>query len=78
MGGWNLLESEWANPFKVGKDGNIDEVLVKYEKYIRSRSDLLESLSELKGKRLGCWCRGKGEDKCHGDILVKLINELKK
>ena len=31
----------------------------------------MDSLLELKGKTLGCWC--KPED-CHGDILVYELN----
>lgn len=65
--------SKWGNPFKSGRDGTINEVLVKYESYIRSRQDLMNSLSELKNKILICWCE---DDKpCHGDVLIKLINE---
>ena len=69
-----MAGSPFANPFKIGEDGTRDEVLKKYEAYIRSRPDLLELLPSLEGKVLGCWCAPK---KCHGDILVKLINELK-
>lgn len=35
---------------------------------------LLNDLHELKGKILGCWCNPN--QKCHGDILVKLVNDL--
>jgi hypothetical protein len=65
--------SKWADPFVVGKDGTREECIQKYEMYIRGRPDLLDSLSELKGKRLGCWCAPQA---CHGDILVKLIEEF--
>jgi len=35
-------------------------------------------LESLRGKRLGCWCKKKGREvPCHGDILVKLLQELK-
>ena len=30
-------------------------------------------LGELRGKILGCWCKPKP---CHGDILVKLVEEV--
>jgi hypothetical protein len=32
-------------------------------------------LPELKGKSLGCWHREPRKG-CHGDVLVKLVNEL--
>jgi hypothetical protein len=69
-----FAESDWHNPFKLGVDGNRKEVLVKYRAYIMSRPDLLARLHELKGKRLGCWCKPKWA--CHGDVLVDLVNSL--
>lgn len=65
--------SKWGNPFKTGRDGTIDEVLVKYELYVRSKQDLMNSLSELKNKTLICWC--EDSKPCHGDVLIKLLNE---
>jgi hypothetical protein len=64
--------SKWGNPFKEGKDGTREEVIDKYERYIHGRPDLLFDLKELKGKVLGCWCKPKA---CHGDVLVRLIEE---
>ena len=78
MGGWNLSDSIWGNPFKVGKDGDIKTVLEKYEAHVRKNKKLIDSLINLKGKVLGCWCKKKPDDPCHGDVLVKLINEKKK
>jgi hypothetical protein len=74
MGGWNLLKSKFANPYVIGKNGDREECVNKYEKYMRNNDELMESLLELEGKILGCWCN---EDQlCHGDVLIKLINEL--
>lgn len=66
--------SEWGNPYKIGVDGNRDECCDRYEDAIRGSQNLVSRIkSELKGKRLGCWC---GEDeRCHGDILAKIANE---
>lgn len=64
--------SKWGNPFEIGKDGTRAQVIQKYEDYLTSNAELVAQLHELKGKRLGCWCKPKP---CHGDILVKLINE---
>lgn len=66
--------SVWGNPFEIGKDGSRIEVIEKYYKYITENPGLLERLSELKGKILGCWCR---EAICHGDVLVYLLNNEK-
>lgn len=63
--------SKWGNPFRIGIDGNRNEVIEKYRQYIQRRPDLLRDLKELKDKTLGCWCKPKA---CHGDVLVELIN----
>ena len=63
--------SKWGNPFKIGKDGTREEVIEKYRKYILSNDELMNSLHELKGKVLGCWCKPKS---CHGDVLAELAD----
>lgn len=65
--------SPWGNPYIIGKDGTRDEVVDKYEKYILSQPFLLRSLQQLVGHDLVCFCSPK---RCHGDILIKLIQEL--
>lgn len=65
--------SPFFNPYKIGKDGTRNEVLALYEIYLRNSPKLLELIMTLEGKTLGCWCKPK---KCHGDVILKLINEL--
>jgi len=62
----------WGNPYKIGIDGNRNEVIEKYEKYIRSNEVLMAELPKLEGEVLGCYCKPK---KCHGDVIVKLLKE---
>ena len=64
--------SKWQNPFSMKKYSR-EQCLVLYENYIRSTPELLDSLPELKGKILGCWCH---PDSCHGDVLLRLIEEF--
>lgn len=73
--------SVWANPYKVGKDGDINEVLSKYKTYILDKieNENLDIL-ELKDKNLYCWCVNKPtkydkyEEKiCHGQILLRIL-----
>jgi hypothetical protein len=64
--------SKWGNPFVIGKDGDRNEVVRKYEAWIKTQPHLMSSLYELKGKTLACWCAPQA---CHGDILVKLSNK---
>lgn len=65
------FKSKWHNPFSVKKYGR-NKCLELYKNYILSNQELLDQLSELKGKELGCWCY---PDKCHGDILVEIMKE---
>ena len=67
--------SFWGNPFVIGKDGDRKTVIEKYEKWIRSQPNMMERLWELDGKVLGCWCKPQA---CHGDVLVRLLKELKR
>jgi len=70
MGGWDLQQSKWANPFSVREYGR-EEALRKYREYILSRDDLIADLPSLKGKVLGCWC---APEKCHGNILADFVD----
>lgn len=60
--------SKWGNPFVLGRDGNRDEVIRKYEAWIAT-TDL--DPTELRGKDLVCWCAPLP---CHGDVLLRLAN----
>ena len=67
--------SPFHNPFKIGKDGDRDEIIDKYRSYIidniGKNEILMKQLINMKGKRLGCWCY---PDACHGDVLLELID----
>ena len=65
--------SKWGNPFVIGKDGNREEVIEKYEQYLLGRQDLLDALGELKGKVLGCYCAPQA---CHGDVLARYADNM--
>ncbi len=64
--------TKWGNPFRIGKDGTREEVLIRYKEYIRHAHNLIAALPELKGKTLGCWCKPQP---CHGDVLAELAEE---
>lgn len=67
--------SKWGNPFTIGKDGDRDEVIKKYKKWIIKQKELVEEIPKLKVKVLGCWCYPNA---CHGDVLVELSIEFSK
>nr|WNL49880.1 hypothetical protein MarFTMF_364 [Marseillevirus sp.] len=70
MGGWNLPQSIWANPYKISEMSR-EECIQKYERHAREK--LWDKLGELSGKTLGCFC--KDTEDCHGDVLVRLWRE---
>ena len=74
--------SKWGNPFS-SKENSLakykaedrEDAIYKFEQWLTKGEGmhLLDDLHELKGKVLGCWCHPK---RCHGDVLVKLVNKL--
>lgn len=72
--------SKWGNPFSHNENtsaefkvANREEAIEKHKEWIKSQPELMDSLHELKGKTLGCYCKPK---KCHGDTLVLLVNAM--
>lgn len=63
--------TKWGNPFVIGRHGNREQVVSQYEQYLLSNEDLMNSLHELKGKNLICWCAPQA---CHADVLIKYAN----
>lgn len=64
--------TKWGNPFRLDRDGTRAEVIAKYKAWIQTQPQLLASLHELKGQRLGCWCAPLA---CHGDVLAELADK---
>ena len=67
-----IKQSKWANPFPVTRYG-LDDSLRLYEEYVNT-TKLRNDLEELEGLTLGCWCY---PEKCHGDILIKMLQDKK-
>lgn len=67
-----FVKSKWANPTSVKEYGR-DQCLEFYEEYIKNTPELYNSLHELEGKILGCWCKPEA---CHGDVLIKLLKGI--
>lgn len=65
--------SKFGNPFVIGKDGSRKEVIDKYREWIKTQPHLMNSLYELKGKRLACFCVPK---LCHGHVLAEMADAL--
>ncbi len=65
--------SKWANPYTVKKFG-LEAAIDMYKEYITNNKELYGSLSELKGKVLGCWCEPGSS--CHAQILASLADNV--
>jgi len=83
-GCYGYKESVLCNQFKIGKDGDRDEVIWKYKRWIWKEykkggivKDEVDKLvvRERRGELivLGCWCF---PESCHGDIIKKLVEYL--
>jgi hypothetical protein len=63
--------SKWGNPFVIGRDGDRETVIARYRHWVTTQPDLMASIGELRGKRLGCFCSPLA---CHGDVLAELAD----
>lgn len=75
--------SKWGCPYTIIRDrptlakeivSSKEEALSKYKEYVLASPELMNSLDELDGKVLGCFCK---PEKCHGDILLELLTQKK-
>ena len=63
--------SQWGNPYELGKDGDRDTVCNSHIYYFKKKLSLHQQLLDLKGKVLGCWCY---PERCHGNYLKDLAD----
>lgn len=75
------------NKFKMGRDGNREEVIEKYKRWlwgeIKKKGKVWDELVRIKGIEeeglfdvvLRCWCKPK---KCHGDVIKSCIEWMMK
>lgn len=71
--------SIYGNPYKIGIDGNRDDVCNKHLVYLKNNLSSgkfkYKDLKFLDNKRLGCYC---APNKCHGDNYKMLLDEINK
>lgn len=67
----------FGNPFVVSATTSREKAISEFELYARNRlvtdAEWAKRIKELKGKRLGCFCKPLA---CHGDVLKKICEEL--
>ena len=75
--GTKLEKSKWHNPYVVGEDGDREECIESFRRYLLESPELTAALPEIRGKILGCHCAPEGgltkDDPlyCHGQVLLR-------
>ena len=68
-------DSILGNPFKIGIDGNRQQVIEKFRVYFHERiaHDMLfkAKVLSLKDMIVGCYCK---PEPCHGDVYVEYLD----
>lgn len=66
----------WGNPFRLESDAQRGATLQRYREWLDAQiaqgKISRQSLAELSGKRLGCFCKPQP---CHGDILAAAADQ---
>jgi hypothetical protein len=66
--------TKWGNPYKIGVDGNREEVIAKYREWLKKKlEEDPKFLDPLKGKDLPCWC--PLNKPCHADVILEFLKE---
>ena len=75
-------ERGWlGNPYTL-EENSREESIAKFREAFRFAlkhdEELRESVAELKGKKLGCWCQRLDEDgpACHGEVIAEWADRL--
>lgn len=74
--------TKWGNPFVISEERDARDAVLAFHSWLTvdgvtagipdEKKKILESLEELRGKDLACWCP-IGQP-CHADVLLKLAN----
>ena len=61
-----IQRSKWGNPYTLAKYSDRKEVVRLFKERVLNNKKLKDSVVELKGKVLGCWC---APCTCHAEVL---------
>ena len=68
--------SKFGNPFKIGTDGDREDVISKFESYftekLQTDPEFVKAVLALKGKVLACYCKPEA---CHGDVIATWVDD---
>lgn len=67
--------SRWGNPFRIGRDGDREQVVQSYRRLlylnVLNGTITLEELASLRNRNLVCYC---APALCHGHVLEAAAN----
>jgi hypothetical protein len=69
---------KWKNPFKIDEsrpEESRAEACAQFAAYLQGKPELMQSIKELKGKALVCYCAPL---QCHADHLAELADQAEK
>jgi hypothetical protein len=69
---WLRLLDENKNDGTFIKIETKEQAVEYYKKYLSLYPLKKSQIEKLRGKDLACWC--KDGEKCHGDILLEIVN----
>lgn len=80
--------SIWGNPFVrpgAAKKSRyqvreVDDPIGEYRRYVMANDTLMSKIGQLRGKRLGCFCKRLDEPdepiRCHGQVLAEIADGI--
>lgn len=69
-----LVQAGLGNPFTISIGRSRAKAIEQFEQWARETPEVLERIKALpRDAVLGCWCKPSA---CHGDVIVKLWQEM--
>lgn len=64
--------SPFGNPYRIGKDGNRAQVIIKFKDWVKTQPKLVTLIKQkLRGRDLVCYC---APNLCHAEVLMEIAN----
>jgi len=67
-----MFKTEFEGAQVITREVSIELYRQWFERKLREDAEFAERVEELRGKKLGCWCKPKA---CHGDVILEYLNK---
>lgn len=61
-----------GNPFHIARNRSRAQAVRAFERWVKTKPDLMAYIKTLRGKDIGCHCGPR--QLCHGDVVLRLAN----